>query len=123
MDIASTVCSLLDTAGTSNNNLCICQKRKCKRDKLSDLKYAGLRRELHDAGFAATIVRIEQTLTNSEEKFKYHCGCYSNFANSGRLLKLRKKSAAPSQNEGCTATEPSTSRYITRTQTDRVDIK
>ncbi|KAG5893888.1 hypothetical protein JTB14_001073 [Gonioctena quinquepunctata] len=86
------------------------------RDTL--LKYASLRKELYDADFDATIVRIEQALTNSEDQFKYHRGCYSN---SGRLERLRNKSA-PSQEKGCTPIEPSSSRYVTRAQTDRLDI-
>ncbi|KAG5877252.1 hypothetical protein JTB14_002084 [Gonioctena quinquepunctata] len=36
--------------------------------------------------------------------------------------RLRNKSAAPSQKARCAATEPSSSRYVTRAQTDRVDI-
>ncbi|KAG5887964.1 hypothetical protein JTB14_037356 [Gonioctena quinquepunctata] len=90
--MASTVCSSVDTAGTSIHNLC--QKRKCSKHKLSDLtnidkdnflKYYGLGKELLDADFDATIVRIEQTLTNSGKKCIYHRGCYSNSKHSGRL--------------------------------------
>ncbi|KAG5890311.1 hypothetical protein JTB14_032822 [Gonioctena quinquepunctata] len=105
----------------SNYNLCIiCQKRKGLKDELSDLTDIGKETLLKYAG-----LRTQPLLLGSNKRcriVKRPLRMIPKFCQFRQIGKVEEQISSAFSKGRRAATEPSSFRYVTRAQTDRMDI-